>query len=133
MPLEREVDFLAIDEAQLAADAERGRIFTSRILHARGKSETLFLGSDTLRPVLQRLFNNIQFLSRERFSELTFTGSKKLTRLPRRSAIVAFLKRQRLRDCRTDPAPAWRRSRSFGRAVAKTAQCASRTLSKWRC
>lgn len=90
MPLEREVDFLAIDEVQLAADPERGRIFTSRILHARGMSETLFLGSDTMRPVLQRLFRDIQFLSRERFSKLTYGGPKKVTRLPRRTAIVAF-------------------------------------------
>ena len=90
MPLEREVDFLAIDEIQLAADPERGRIFTSRLLHARGMSETLFLGSDTMRPVLQNLFRNIQFLARERFSRLTYSGPKKVTRLPRRTAIVGF-------------------------------------------
>lgn len=90
MPLEREVDFLAIDEIQLAADRERGRIFTSRLLHARGKNETLFLGSDTMRPVLGRLFRNIQFLSRERLSKLTYAGQKKISRLPRRSAIVGF-------------------------------------------
>jgi len=90
MPLERKVEFLAIDEVQLAADPERGRVFTSRILHARGISETLFLGSDTMRPILQRLFRDIQFLARERFSTLTYTGPKKVTRLPRRTAIVAF-------------------------------------------
>ncbi|WDI31634.1 helicase-related protein [Hyphococcus flavus] len=90
MPLEREVEFLAIDEIQLAADPERGRIFTSRLLHARGRSETLFLGSHTMRPILQRLFGNIQFLARDRFSRLSYTGPKKATRLPRRSAIVAF-------------------------------------------
>lgn len=90
MPLEREVDFLAIDEIQLAADPERGRVFTSRLLHARGMSETLFLGSHTMQPILQRLFSNIQFISRERFSKLTYSGVKKATRLPRRSAIVAF-------------------------------------------
>lgn len=90
MPLEREVEFLAIDEIQLAADLERGRIFTSRLLHARGLEETLLLGSDTMRPILQRLFRNIQFLSRERFSTLSYTGPKKVTRLPRRTAIVAF-------------------------------------------
>lgn len=90
MPLEREVEFLAIDEIQLAADPERGRVFTSRLLHARGAAETLFLGSHTMRPILQRLFGNIQFLARDRFSRLTYTGLKKATRLPRRSAIVAF-------------------------------------------
>ncbi len=90
MPLEREVDFLAIDEIQLAADRERGRIFTSRLLHARGRNETLFLGSDTMRPVLERLFRNIQFLTRDRLSKLTYAGQKKISRLPRRSAIVGF-------------------------------------------
>ncbi len=90
MPLEREVDFLAIDEIQLAADPERGRVFTSRLLHARGRGETLLLGSHTMRPILQRMFGRIEFLSRERLSRLTYTGPKKATRLPRRSAIVAF-------------------------------------------
>ena len=90
MPLERKVEFLAIDEVQLAADRERGRIFTSRILHARGTEETLLLGSETMRPVLQRLFRDIRFLSRDRLSKLTYAGPKKVTRLPRRSAIVAF-------------------------------------------
>ena len=90
MPLEQPVEFLAIDEVQLAADPERGRIFTSRILHARGRLETLLLGSDTMRPVLQRLFRDIQFVTRERFSKLTYGGPKKVTRLPRRTTIVAF-------------------------------------------
>ncbi len=90
MPLEREVEFLALDEIQIAADPERGRVFTSRLLHARGMSETLLLGSDAMRPVLQRLFRNVQFLSRERFSRLSYAGPKKVTRLPRRAAIVAF-------------------------------------------
>ncbi len=90
MPMEREVEFLAIDEIQLAADRERGRIFTSRLLHARGRNETLFLGSDMMRPILERLFRNIQFLARDRFSKLTYAGPKKISRLPRRSAIVGF-------------------------------------------
>ncbi|WOI54197.1 helicase-related protein [Parvularcula sp. LCG005] len=90
MPLERKVSFLAIDEVQLAADAERGRIFTDRLLHARGQHETLFLGSDTMIPILKRLVPDIGFVSRERFSTLEYIGHKKVTRLPRRSAIVAF-------------------------------------------
>ena len=90
MPLEREVAFMAIDEIQLAADRERGRIFTHRLLHARGLSETLLLGSDTMKPILKRLIPDIGFVSRERFSNLEFIGHKKATRLPRRSAIVAF-------------------------------------------
>jgi ATP-dependent RNA helicase SUPV3L1/SUV3 len=90
MPLERRVDFLAIDEVQLAADRERGHVFTDRILHARGLSETMLLGADTMRPLLQLLVPEAGFLSRPRLSTLTYTDPKKLTRLPRRSAVVVF-------------------------------------------
>ncbi|MEO1041571.1 MAG: helicase-related protein [Pseudomonadota bacterium] len=90
MPLDREVSFLAIDEVQLAGDPERGRVFTDRILHARGRHETLLLGSDTMAPILKRLIPDISFMARERFSSLSYLGHKKVTRLPRRSAIVAF-------------------------------------------
>ena len=90
MPLEREVSFLAIDEVQLAADPERGRVFTERLLHARGRDETLLLGSDTMRGILSRLIPDIEFKARERFSQLEYVGPKKVTRLPRRTAIVAF-------------------------------------------
>jgi ATP-dependent RNA helicase SUPV3L1/SUV3 len=90
MPLDRRVDCLAVDEIQLAGDAERGHIFTDRLLHARGWSETLFLGSDTARPLIQRLVPGVELIQRDRMSTLTYTGAKKLTRLPPRSAIVAF-------------------------------------------
>ncbi|HUD51956.1 helicase-related protein [Parvibaculum sp.] len=90
MPLEREVQFLAVDEIQLAADRERGHTFTDRLLRARGLSETMMLGSETVRALIQKLLPDTIFVSRPRFSELSWTGPKKLTRLPRRSAIVAF-------------------------------------------
>lgn len=90
MPLDIDVAFLAIDEVQLAADRERGRIFTHRILHARGQAETLMLGSDTMYGILKRLIPDIGYLSRPRFSQLVHAGSKKISRLPRRTAIVAF-------------------------------------------
>ncbi|MDO8422911.1 MAG: helicase-related protein [Parvibaculum sp.] len=90
MPLDRPVEFLCIDEIQLAADRERGHTFTERLLHARGLSETMVLGSETVRGLIQKLLPDTIFINRPRFSELTWTGSKKLTRLPRRSAIVAF-------------------------------------------
>ncbi len=90
MPLDREVAFLAVDEVQLAADADRGHIFTDRILHARGTNETMFLGAETVKPLIRRLVPGVEFISRPRFSKLVYTGSKKLTRLPRRSAVVAF-------------------------------------------
>lgn len=90
MPLERDVAFLAVDEIQLAADPERGHIFTHRLLHARGSVETMFLGAETIKPLIRKLVPGVEFVTRPRFSKLTYTGSKKLTRLPRRSAVVAF-------------------------------------------
>ena len=91
MPLDREVAFLAVDEVQLAADADRGHIFTDRILHARGTNETMFLGAETIKPLIRRLVPGTEFISRPRFSKLLYTGSKKLTRLPRRSAYGALV------------------------------------------
>ncbi len=90
MPVDKPVDFLAVDEIQLAADAERGHVFTDRLLHARGMAETMFLGSDVIRPLIRRLVPRAEFISRPRLSELSYVGPKKLTRLPPRSAIVAF-------------------------------------------
>lgn len=90
MPVDRNFDFLAVDEIQLCGDPDRGHIFTDRLLRARGKVETLFLGADTIRPMMQSLVPDVQFETRERFSNLTYTGFKKMTRLPKRSAIVAF-------------------------------------------
>ncbi len=90
MPLDRQVEFLAVDEIQLCGDPERGHIFTDRLLHARGISETLFLGSETVKPLLQRLVPEAELVSRPRFSILNYSGHRKLTRLPPRSAIVAF-------------------------------------------
>jgi ATP-dependent RNA helicase SUPV3L1/SUV3 len=90
MPLTREVDFLAVDEIQLAADPERGHVFTHRLLHARGRQETMFLGAATMAPLIRRLLPGAEIVTRERFSRLTYAGAKKLSRLPRRSAVVAF-------------------------------------------
>ena len=90
MPLERGADFVAIDEIQLCADRERGRIFTSRLVNARGREETMFLGSETMRQPLKALYPQINFQSKERFSTLAYAGAKKVTRLARRSAIVGF-------------------------------------------
>ena len=90
MPVDREVAFLAVDEIQLAADPDRGHVFTDRLLHARGRIETMFLGAETIKPLIRKLVPGAQFTSRPRFSKLLYTGPKKLTRLPRRSAVVAF-------------------------------------------
>jgi ATP-dependent RNA helicase SUPV3L1/SUV3 len=90
MPRDVNVDFLAIDEVQLAADPERGHVFTDRLLHARGRSETLLLGAGTMREAINDLIPCANFISRPRLSKLTYSGQKKITRLPKRSAIVAF-------------------------------------------
>jgi ATP-dependent RNA helicase SUPV3L1/SUV3 len=90
MPLDRPVEFLAVDEIQLCADRERGHVFTARLLHARGLKETMFLGSDTIRPLMRRLVPDAEYISRPRFSTLSYTGHKKITRLPPRSVVVAF-------------------------------------------
>ena len=90
MPRDPGTAFVAIDEVQLASDLERGHIFTDRILHARGREETLLLGASTMHGVLNRLLKGMQSVTRPRLSNLVYAGSKKITRLPRRSAIVAF-------------------------------------------
>jgi len=90
MPLDIEVAFLAVDEIQLCEDPERGHVFTDRLLHARGTEETMFLGAETIRPLLAKLIPGTRFVSRARYSDLSYAGPRKLSRLPRRSAIVSF-------------------------------------------
>ncbi|MBY6201153.1 disulfide oxidoreductase [Maritalea mobilis] len=90
MPMGLGTDFLAVDEIQLCGDLERGHVFTDRLLHARGLHETLFLGADTMRNAIAALVPRCQFMRRERFSELVYAGSKKISRMPPRSAIVGF-------------------------------------------
>ncbi|WP_193174777.1 helicase-related protein [Oricola nitratireducens] len=90
MPPETDAAFVAIDEVQLAGDLERGHIFTDRILNVRGREETLLLGAGTMAGILRQLLPGIDIVSRPRMSQLVYAGSKKITRLPRRSAIVAF-------------------------------------------
>src|SRR3984893_7241452 len=90
MPRDLDVSFLAVDEVQLGADLERGHVFTDRMLHRRGRDETLVLGAGTMRPMVERLLPGANIVSRARLSRLTYAGEKKLTRLPRRSAMVAF-------------------------------------------
>jgi ATP-dependent RNA helicase SUPV3L1/SUV3 len=90
MPRDLDVAFLAIDEVQLGADLERGHVFTDRMLNRRGREETLVLGAHTVRPMVERLLPGAHVLTRPRLSQLSFAGEKKITRLPRRSAVVAF-------------------------------------------
>jgi ATP-dependent RNA helicase SUPV3L1/SUV3 len=90
MPLDRHAEFVAVDEIQLCADPDRGHVFTDRLLHARGMVETMFMGAETIRPLLQRLVPGVQVETRPRLSQLEHAGSAKLTKLPPRSAVVAF-------------------------------------------
>ncbi|MBT8154209.1 disulfide oxidoreductase [Epibacterium ulvae] len=90
MPEGMGCDFLAIDEIQLCADPERGHVFTNRLLNARGTHETLFLGADTMRGAIADLVDDVEYMRRERMSDLVYAGSKKISRMPPRSAIVGF-------------------------------------------
>ncbi len=90
LPTETDVSFLAIDEIQLAGDLERGHVFTDRLLNLRGRDETLLLGAATMRGIVEKLLPGVNIVTRPRMSLLTWSGSKKITRLPRRSAVVAF-------------------------------------------
>jgi ATP-dependent RNA helicase SUPV3L1/SUV3 len=90
MPRDLDVSFLAVDEIQIAADLERGHVFTDRILNRRGRDETLLLGAATMRPIIERLLPGANIVTRPRLSQLEFAGDRKITRQPRRTAIVAF-------------------------------------------
>ena len=90
MPISADLAFVALDEAQLSADRERGHVFTDRLLHARGREETMLLGSATLEPLVKALLPAAEIVSRPRFSTLSHAGARKLSRIPPRSAIVAF-------------------------------------------
>ncbi|OKO69268.1 helicase [Bradyrhizobium sp. NAS80.1] len=90
MPRDLDVAFLAVDEVQIAADLERGHVFTDRILNRRGRDETLLLGAATMRPIVERLLPGVSMITRPRLSQLEFAGDRKITRQPRRTAIVAF-------------------------------------------
>lgn len=90
MPRDLNVSFVAVDEIQLAADFDRGHVFTDRILNRRGADETLLIGSGVMAPVIRDLLPGVPIVERPRLSELSFAGERKISRLPRRSAIVAF-------------------------------------------
>ena len=90
MPQNIMVDFVAIDEIQMCSDHERGHIFTERLLNARGDKLTMFLGSSTIKHVITSLIDNVEFVDRERYSKLTYSGYKKISRLNPKTALIAF-------------------------------------------
>ena len=90
MPTTRPVAFVGLDEVQMCADPDRGHVFTERLLNARGLYETMFMGADTIKPLIRMLVPDAEFIARPRLSTLSYTGPRKMARLPRRTAIVAF-------------------------------------------
>ena len=90
MPQDMTVEFVAVDEVQMCSDHERGHIFTDRLLNARGEKLTMFLGSHTMKSVMSALINNVEFVDRERYSKLTYSGYKKISRLNPKTALIAF-------------------------------------------
>ncbi len=90
MPKDKVVDFVAVDEIQMCGDRERGHIFTDRLLNFRGEVLTMFLGSQIMENIISALVKNVEFIKQERFSKLSFNGSKKISRLNRKSALIAF-------------------------------------------
>ena len=90
MPKDKDVDFVAIDEVQMCSEKERGHIFTDRLLNARGEKLTMFLGSQVMKYIIRDLVDGVEFLKKERFSKLSYSGYKKISRLDRKTAIIAF-------------------------------------------
>ena len=90
MPKNKKVDFIAIDEIQMCADRERGHIFTERLLESRGTKLTMFLGSQVMAKIIEELVNDVVFEKKERYSKLSYSGIKKISRLDRKVAIIAF-------------------------------------------
>lgn len=90
MPQDKNVDFIAVDEIQMCTDHERGHIFTDRLLHARGEKLTMFLGSHTMKSIINSLIKNVEFVNKARYSKLTYSGYKKISRLNPKTALIAF-------------------------------------------
>ncbi len=90
MPVDKKLDFVAVDEIQMCCDHERGHIFTDRLLNVRGKKQTMFMGSHTIKNIINNLNDEIEFINKERYSKLTYSGHKKISRIERKSAIIAF-------------------------------------------
>ena len=90
MPVDKSVEFIGVDEIQMCADHERGHIFTDRLLNLRGEKVTMFLGSHNMKNIIESLGEQVEFISKNRFSKLTYSGQKKISRLNRKTAIIAF-------------------------------------------
>ena len=90
MPIDKNLEFVGIDEIQMCTDHERGHIFTDRLLNLRGDKTTMFMGSYSMKNIIKKLDEDVEFIDRKRLSKLTFSGHKKISRIERKSAIIAF-------------------------------------------
>ena len=90
MPIDKKLEFVAVDEIQMCSDNERGNIFTDRLLNLRGEKLTMFMGSNTIKKLISKLDEDVEFINKERLSKLTYVGHKKISRIKRKSAIIAF-------------------------------------------
>ena len=90
MPIDKQLDFVAVDEIQMCSDHERGHIFTDRLLNMRGEKLTMFMGSNTIRNIVAKLDDDVEFINRNRLSKLSYSGHKKISRIDRKTAIIAF-------------------------------------------
>ena len=90
MPIDKNLEFVAVDEIQMCSDNERGHIFTDRLLNLRGEKLTMFMGSSTIKKLISKLDEDVEFINKERLSKLTYVGHKKISRIKRKSAIIAF-------------------------------------------
>ena len=90
MPIDKQIDFVGVDEIQMCADHERGHIFTDRLLNIRGNKLTMFMGSNTIKNIILNLGDDVKFINRNRLSKLTYSGHKKISRIDRKTAIIAF-------------------------------------------
>ena len=90
MPVDKHLDFVGVDEIQMCSDHERGHIFTDRLLNIRGNKLTMFMGSNTIKNIISKLDDDIEFKNRDRLSKLSYGGHKKISRIDRKTAIIAF-------------------------------------------
>ncbi len=90
MPIDKNLDFVGVDEIQMCADHERGHIFTDRLINMRGNKLTMFMGSNTIKSIIEKLDDDLEFINRNRLSKLSYSGYKKISRINRKTAIIAF-------------------------------------------
>ena len=91
MPIDKELEFVGVDEIQMCADHERGHIFTDRLLNIRGNKLTMFMGSSTIKNIISKLDDDVEFINRNRLSKISYAGHKKISRINRKTAVIAFV------------------------------------------